>query len=474
MILAFKNDFNNLKNRIGPVFILLLCIAVQMNSDLDSITCNKTLADLIFVQMNDINIFGFSIMFVSFILADCGRSQDMGYGISYCLVFAFIVSLLFMLMIVSADVMVLLVSKFDLSVLRIDYSAFSAANCLREVITSLVLQILRTAFRLSLFRFLTLLKRGWISFILSFLTTMADYYVSVFDFSGSHFYMLNNTVSNQIFTTGARTSSEIIICLLYWAVLFAVLYITGYLFLRRAEKRSIINRSTGKGTVITRYLLVCIFMILSGVISFYINKSMISDRIRTGDEMFYYSFVSGNNILNTMFPVTCVVVNTNRTGKNSLSDALKRSSFVLISHIASFVMYYCICIIKRGSFHVEPELTGTLGVMTEIFKINYLLIFIVNSLLLCLTYSMLSYALYKENKIGFLVYPMVIYHLYMYSIVSFNNHFLDSMIPLSAFNLTMISRDPWAHLISIMIILIAAAAAIKFRGKKDRYVNSQE
>ena len=48
------------------------------------------------------------------------------------------------------------------------------------------------------------------------------------------------------------------------------------------------------------------------------------------------------------------------------------------------------------------------------------------------------------------------------------------MIPLSAFNLTMISRDPWAHLISIMIILIAAAAAIKFRGKKDRYVNSQE
>ena len=211
-------------------------------------------------------------------------------------------------------------------------------------------------------------------------------------------------------------------------------------------------------------------IIFSSIITLYVNKDAISEISVGYFDLFYYSFISGNFILNSIFPVFSIAsVYHILTRENRYfrirKDILNISIISCLIYLVSFSIM--LSIFSLFSIHSDNSfsLIGIYQSLCNGSRNLFIVYFVLNTFLLSITYSLLSYAIkYKAKYMNcnYIIIPIIIYNAFLFNPNLIITRNIIDFVPTYSYDVE-IGRTPLSHFISIGLVIAIAIIILLYK-----------
>ena len=424
----------------------LLFVGISMNSNryLTDIVYEHSFVDLLLYQLNSINVFCFQILFAALVIIQYYTKQEPGnlpkdseeQGYFKNVIRNFELSLKPSLEIILLFISASLAAYIVTSGKHLNFlpQNSSTAICIRSILMITV--------RLVWVCYVSVLGRRfgkeYLAILIIIATSFVDYYVYIVDQSwigpicmGEYTFLGNN-----IETLSGRQPNALYYAI-FWATVFFLTSIVGIFF----KKRRLINTPPNKKRKIINFPMVAsiLISISSAIITLHFNMQVHSGAMFGHLDKFYYGYLWQNVIMNSVFPLIPILGIVSFQKKYLTVGARPTFSTILKMYsMANIVTFLPIVIMFAGFFFSSPHgafvypFQGNFGVeMVWKTSVTPIVVYLINTEILVLSYSTLSAILYYQNSSSYnnLLFPIMLYNIVLYNPFNFASEFVWNAIP---------------------------------------------
>ncbi len=465
---------------------MLLFVGISINSNryLTDIVHEHNFIDLLLYQLNSINVFCFQILFAALVVIRYYSKQSVSHlseveeelgcyrDVIRNLKLSLKLSIGIILRFICANLAVYMVtSKGHLIILS---QNSSTVICLRSILMITVRLMWVCYVAICGWRF----GKEYLSILIIIATSFVDYYVYIVDQSwlgpicmGEYTFL-----SNDVETLSGRQPN-----ILYYAIFWvAVFFLTsiGEVFVKKGK---LINKKKEPKRKIANFPMVVsmVISISSAIITLHYNMQVHSGVIFGHLDKFYYSYLWQNVIMNSTFPLI-PILGIVSFQKNHLTAGVRPtySTILKMYNVANITTFLPIMLLFAFFLFSSPHgafvypFQGNFGVeMVWETSVTPIIVYLINTEILVLSYSTLSAILYYQNSSSYnnLLFPIMLYNIVLYNPFNFANEFVWNAIPNYNYDVVGSMKSILEQSIGDIIPFVIAIALMVQLRKRERY-----